>query len=59
MNRISYSDILIQFIEPLTKGVEDEEHYLALAKLGQMSWNFELSREQSVPYHKYMRNVIT
>lgn len=59
MTRISYSDLLIKFIEPLSQEVEDEAHYLALARLGQLSWNFELAKRQSVPYHQVMRKIIT
>jgi hypothetical protein len=59
MTRISYSDLLVKFIEPLSLGVEDEAHYLALARLGQLSWNFELSKQHSFPSHEYMQRTIT
>jgi hypothetical protein len=39
--------------------VEDEAHYLALARLGQLSWNFELSKQHSFPSHEYMQRTIT
>lgn len=50
MNKISYSNLLIRFIEPLLNGQEIEEEFLMKAKLGQIIWNYSiLEDDKSLP----------
>ena len=37
---ISYSNLLLKFIDPLIDGSEDEEEVLQKAKMGMIAWNF-------------------
>ncbi len=41
-NKISYSKILIDFIDPLLTGQEDETELLSKLTLGQIAWNFSV-----------------
>ena len=46
---ISYSNLLIDFIDPLLTGQEDEVDFLNKAKLGQVAWNFSVSDTNNLP----------
>ena len=47
---ISYSSLLIDFIEPLITGQEDAHEFLDKAKLGQIAWNFNVSDVNELPF---------
>jgi hypothetical protein len=49
-NKISYSKVLIDFIDPLLTGQEDEKELLDKLKLGQIAWNFSVSDVNELPY---------
>lgn len=58
---ILYSSILIDFIEPLITGDEDEHEFLDKAMLGQIAWNFSVSDTNDLPFdaiHKQIFNEI-
>ncbi len=48
-NKILYSKILIDFINPLLTGQEDETELLSKLTLGQIAWNFSVSDENDLP----------
>ncbi len=48
-NKISYSKILIDFIDPLLTGQEDETELLSKLTLGQIGWNFSVSDFKNFP----------
>lgn len=54
---ISYSEILIEFIEPLLTGEEDEREYWEKAKAGQMAWNFCVSDKAGIQGDDYVKAV--
>jgi len=47
---ISYSKILIKFIDPIITGAETENELLLKAKIGMIAWNFNLSNYYEIPY---------
>ncbi len=55
---ISYSSILIKFIEPLLNGTETEEEYLLKAKMGMVAWNFHVSDQYKLPYDNEMKTIL-
>jgi len=57
-NYVSYSSILIQFIEPLLNGSETEEEYLMKAKMGIIAWNYHVSDQNKLPYDKEMKSIL-
>ena len=54
----AYSAILIKFIAPLLDGEEDEEDFLAKARMGMIAWNFHLSDQNKLPYDKEMKAIL-
>ena len=48
-NKISYSKILIDFIDTILTGQEDETELLSKLTLGQIAWNFSVSNENDLP----------
>jgi hypothetical protein len=48
-NKISYSKLLIDFIDPLLTGQEDETELLSKLTLGQIAWNFSVSDLNDLP----------
>ncbi len=57
-NYISYSNVLIQFIEPLLNGTETAEEFLLKAKMGMVAWNFHVSDQYQLPYDKEMKTIL-
>jgi len=57
-NHLSYSNILINFIQPILDGSETEEDYLAKAKLGMIAWNYHLSDQNNLPYDDEMKAIL-
>lgn len=55
---ISYSNLLIKFIEPLINGLEDEEAFLTKAKIGMIAWNFHVSDSNELPYDKETKEIL-
>lgn len=55
--KVSYSSILIDFINPLLTGKEDEYEFLAKAKLGQMAWNFSVSDLNKLPFDNIHKEI--
>lgn len=55
---ISYSSILIEFIDPLLTGQEDEIDFLNKAKLGQVAWNFSVSDANNLPYDDLHKSIL-
>lgn len=56
--QVSYSRILIKFIEPILTGTEDEEEYLLKAKAGQMAWNYCVSGDNKLPLDSVMKAIM-
>lgn len=56
--QISYSGILIKFIEPILTGTEDEDEYLLKAKAGQMAWNYCISDDNKLPLNSVMKAIM-
>lgn len=57
-NNLSYSNILIKFIQPILDGSETEEDYLAKAKAGMIAWNYHLSDQNQLPYDDEMKAIL-
>lgn len=57
-NHISYSQLLIDFIDPILDGQEDEITFLEKAKAGQIAWNFCVSDKLGVKGDQYMKAVL-
>lgn len=55
---ISYSGLLIKFIEPLVNGDENVEEYLMKAKLGQVAWNHCVADENMLPLDSEMKSAL-
>lgn len=55
---ISYSSLLIKFIDPLLDGTEDHEDFLSKAKFGQIAWNFAVSDKNGLPIDKEMKAIL-
>lgn len=55
---ISYSNLLIQFIDPLLDGSEDEAAFLRKAKVGMIAWNFHVSDSHQLPYDKETKEIL-
>jgi len=55
---VSYSSVLIKFITPILDGSEDEDDFLAKAKIGMIAWNFHLSDQNKLPYDKEMKAIL-
>jgi hypothetical protein len=54
----SYSKILIEFIDPLLTGEEDESEFLSKARLGQVAWNFNVSDSNDLPYDDDHKKIL-
>jgi len=57
-NQVSYSGILIKFIEPILTGTEDEDEFLLKAKAGQMAWNYCVSGDNKLPLDSVMKAIM-
>lgn len=57
-NYISYSEMLIKFIEPLLDGYEDEDEFLEKAKMGMIAWNFHVSGQNKLPYDDSIKAIL-
>lgn len=55
---ISYSGLLIKFIEPLLNGDESDEEFLAKAKIGQIAWNHSVSDENNLLLDSEMKAAL-
>ena len=55
---ISYSTILIQFIQPILDGNEDIEEYLTKAQMGMIAWNFHVSDQNKLPYDDIAKAIL-
>ena len=55
---IAYSQLLIEFIEPLLTGQEDELEFWEKAKAGQIAWNFCISDQSGILGDDYMKTVL-
>lgn len=55
--RVSYSDILLEFIAPLLTGQETEQEIWEKAKAGQMAWNFVVSDQAKIKGDDYVKAV--
>ena len=55
---VNYSSILYQFIEPMLHGSEDEEEFLAKAKIGMIAWNFNLSDLNELPSDQQTKKIL-
>lgn len=54
-NRVSYSDVLIRFIEPIIDGTEDADTFMMKAYMGMCAWNYEVSDQNNLPINKEMK----
>lgn len=57
-NQVSYSGILIKFIEPILTGTEDEDEYLLKAFAGQMAWNYCVSNDNKLPLDSVQKKMM-
>ena len=57
-NKVSYSDVLIKFIEPLIDGTEDLDDFLMKARMGMVAWNYHVSDQNKLPYDKETKAVL-
>ena len=55
---ISYSSLLIKFIDPLLDGTEDHQDFLSKAKFGQIAWNFAVSEKNGLPIDKEIKAIV-
>ncbi len=55
---ISYSAVLIKFIQPLLDGTETEDEYLLKAKMGMIAWNYHVSDQNELPYDNEMKAIL-
>ena len=55
---VAYSRVLIEFIEPLLDGTEDEDEYLAKARIGMIAWNYHVSDQNKLPYDDTMKAIL-
>ncbi|MEZ5045288.1 MAG: hypothetical protein R2828_35665 [Saprospiraceae bacterium] len=55
---ISYSNLLIKFIEPLLDGSEDEDGFLTKARMGMIAWNYHVSDQNKLPYDDTMKAIL-
>ena len=55
--QISYSQLLIQFIQPHLSGTESPDDLLRLAKIGQLAWNFCVS-DESTHGDDYLKMIV-
>lgn len=53
---ISYSALLVEFIDPLLDGKENDEEFLMKAKAGQIAWNYAISDKHRLPFDIEMKN---
>lgn len=55
---ISYSRVLIEFIEPLLDVTEDEDEFLTNARMGMIAWNYHVSDQNKLPYDDIMKVIL-
>lgn len=55
---IAYSRVLIEFIEPLLDGTEDEDEFLTKARMGMIAWNYHVSDQNKLPYDDTMKAIL-
>lgn len=56
--QISYSSLLISFIEPLIDGTEYIDDYLLKARVGMVAWNYHVSDQNKLPYDKEAKAIL-
>ncbi len=54
---VSYSDILIDFIQPLLDGQETESSFLEKAKMGMVAWNFQVAEAHNIPFSREFKEI--
>lgn len=54
---ISYSKLLIDFIDPLITGQEDEQQFLDKLKLGKLAWNYSVSDLNDLPLDNIHKDI--
>ncbi|MEM9259990.1 MAG: hypothetical protein AAGA62_10110 [Bacteroidota bacterium] len=57
-NRISYSDVLIEYITPLLDGTEYLEDLEAKVKFGMVAWNYHVSDQNDLPLDAEMKAIL-
>ncbi|MEO6132644.1 MAG: hypothetical protein ABIQ02_12410 [Saprospiraceae bacterium] len=57
MKRISYSELLTEFIDPLLDGKETESTYLDKAVIGMVAWNYHVAKSADSPFLKHVEEV--
>jgi hypothetical protein len=45
---VSFSPVLIEFIDPLSDGKEDKYEFLSKAKVGAIAWNVCVARDNTL-----------
>lgn len=55
---ISYSNLLLQFIEPILDGTEDEEAFMTKANMGKIAWNFCVSDQAELSIDHQMKTIL-
>lgn len=55
---VSYSTILIEFIDPLLSGEEDEDEFLMKAKAGMIAWNFCVADMENLEIDASMKAIL-
>ncbi|MCC5931911.1 MAG: hypothetical protein JJU28_21890 [Cyclobacteriaceae bacterium] len=55
---VFYSQVLMDFIEPLLSGNEDNDEYLAKAWFGQTAWNYSIAEVNNLPYGAELKATI-
>ena len=56
--KVSYSSLLIEFIEPMLTGHETDEEFLTKAIVGQIAWNYAVSDKAGLAMDGYMKQVL-
>jgi hypothetical protein len=54
---VSYSDVLIRFIEPLIDGTEDADDFMMKARMGMVAWNYHVSDQNKLPYDQETKAI--
>lgn len=55
---LKYSKLLIEFIDPIITGDEDEEEFMVKARLGQIAWNLIVTKENKLAPYKELQFII-
>ena len=56
--KVCYSDILLEFIEPLLTGEEGDLGFLSVALKGQIAWNYALLESRNHSFSEYYQKKI-